>query len=253
MNNEASHLPPHGAQQDLVQSIDDGNFPSWTMKVQVLTEAQAQSFPVNPFDLTKVWPHALAPMETVGKLELNRNVENYFAETEQAAFSPSNFVPGIGPYPDKMLQARLLAYQDAQRYRVGVNHNALPINAPKCPVHNYQRDGSMAASQDSSHNFYPNDQDDAPQPDARLNSPSPQLENVWVKPFSQDDENYYSQVGDLYRIMTEDQQDRLTEIIAGGLGQAEKGVQARVLGYLENTDSNYAAQVARKIAARRSS
>lgn len=248
MNDEAARLSPHGAQHDLVQSIEDGNFPSWTVKVQILTEAEARSFPVNPFDLTKVWPHSLAPMQTVGKLELNRNVDNYFAETEQVAFAPSNFVPGIGASPDKMLQARLLAYQDAHRYRVGTNHNSLPINAPKCPVHNYQRDGSMAASQDGSHNFYPNDQLDTPQPDKRLNPPASQLENGWIQPFSQDDEDYYTQTGDLYQIMADDEQDRLAETIAGGLAQAKPRVQARVLSYLEKADSNYAARVAGKIA-----
>ena len=101
-------------------------------------------FPINPFDLTKVWPHQLAPLQDIGRLTLNRNVENYFAETEQASFAPSNLVPGICASPDKMLQAGLLAYQDAQRYRVGVNHNHLPVNAPRCPMHHYQHDGTMA-------------------------------------------------------------------------------------------------------------
>ena len=244
-NEEAASLPSHGAQQDLVEAINAGSFPSWTVKVQIMTEEQAKSFPLNPFDLTKVWPHDLVPLETVGKLELNRNVDNYFAETEQAAFAPSNFVPGIGPSPDKMLQARLLAYQDAHRYRVGANHNALPVNAPKCPFHTYQRDGAMAAGQDGSHNFYPNDQEALPQPDVSAAPPALRLEEAWVQPFSQDEEDYYSQAGDLYRFMTDDQKDQLAETIAGGLARAEKSVQVRILSYLEKADPSYAARVAR--------
>ena len=248
MNDEASGLPSHGAQQDLVEAIDNGNFPSWTVKVQIMTEDQAKSFPVNPFDLTKVWPHDLVPMETVGKLELNRNVDNYFAETEQAAFAPSNFVPGIGSSPDKMLQARLLAYQDAHRYRVGANHNAIAVNAPRCPVHTYQRDGAMAAGQDGRQNFYPNDQQDLPQPDPSVAPPPLRLEDAWVQPYSQDEEDYYSQAGDLYRLMTEEQKDRLAETIAAGLAQADENVQARVVSYLDRADPSYAARVVREIA-----
>ena len=112
-----------GAQQDLVDSIDKGDYPTWAVKVQIMTEDEALSYKINPFDLTKVWPHKDYPLIEVGSLELNRNVDNYFSETEQAAFAPSNLVPGIGASPDKMLQARLLAYQDTHRYRVGTNAN----------------------------------------------------------------------------------------------------------------------------------
>ncbi len=108
-----------------------------------MTDAQAKKFPFNPFDLTKVWPKADYPLIEVGYYELNRNPENFFAEIEQAAFSPANIVPGIGYSPDKMLQGRLFSYGDAQRYRLGVNHHQIPINAPKCPFHSYHRDGAM--------------------------------------------------------------------------------------------------------------
>lgn len=170
------------------------------------------------------------------------------AETEQAAFAPSNVVPGIGPSPDKMLQARLLAYQDAHRYRVGVNHNALAVNAPKCPVHNYQRDGAMASGQDGRQNFYPNDQQDLARPDASMAPPPLLLEEAWVQPHSQDEEDYYSQAGDLYRLMSDDEKDRLAVTIAGGLGQASKGAQQRVLNFLEKADPSYAARVGLEIA-----
>jgi len=246
-DDEAATLPPHGAQRDLVEAIDRGDYPSWTVKVQIMSEDQARSFPFNPFDLTKVWPHELVPLQEVGKLVLNRNVDSYFAETEQSAFAPSNFVPGIGPSPDKMLQARLMAYQDAHRYRVGVNHNALAVNAPRCPFHTYQRDGAMATGQDGSHNFCPNDQE-LPRPDASVTPPPLPLEGAWVQAYSQHEEDYFSQAGDLYRLMTNDQKDRLTETIAGGLAEAETSVQERILSYLEKADSSYSASVASKLA-----
>jgi catalase len=119
------------------------DFPRWTLFIQVMTDAEAKAFPFNPFDLTKVWPKAEFPLIEVAFFELNRNPENVFAEVEQAAFSPANIVPGISYSPDKMLQARLFSYGDAQRYRLGVNFNHIPVNAPKCPFHSYHRDGAM--------------------------------------------------------------------------------------------------------------
>jgi catalase len=252
---EAATMPPQGAQQDLVESIEKGDFPSWTVKVQILTEEQAKSFPINPFDLTKVWPYKLAPLMEVGRFELNRNVENYFAETEQVAFAPSNFVPGIGASPDKMLQARLMAYQDAHRYRVGVNHHQIPVNSARCPVNNYQRDGAMAGAcpvtgrmPGADVNFYPNDRDNLPKPDSRyLEPPMPVAEDAWIGRHSQDEEDYYSQAGDLYRIMSEQQKDALTSTIAGGLSQAEASVQERMLGYMAKADEDYASRVKSKL------
>ena len=120
-----------------------GDFPRWTLYIQIMPEAAAAAYRVNPFDLTKVWPHKDYPLIDVGVMELNRNPENFFAEVEQAAFSPANIVPGIGFSPDKMLQARLFSYGDTQRYRLGVNFNHIPVNAPKCPFHSYHRDGKM--------------------------------------------------------------------------------------------------------------
>ncbi|MDQ1327714.1 MAG: catalase [Candidatus Poribacteria bacterium] len=130
-------------QRDLLESIDRGDFPRWKMYIQVMTEEQAANMPYNPFDLTKVWYKKDFPLIEVGYFELNRNPENYFAEVEQAAFNPANVVPGIGFSPDKMLQGRLFSYGDAQRYRLGVNHHQIPVNAPRCPVNSYHRDGQM--------------------------------------------------------------------------------------------------------------
>lgn len=243
-NDEAASMPAHGAQQDLVEAIERGDFPSWTVKLQILTEEAARNFPINPFDLTKVWPHELAPLQEIGKLTLNRNVENYFAETEQAAFAPSNMVPGICPSPDKMLQARLLAYQDAQRYRVGVNHNQIAVNAPRCPVHNYQRDGAMAQNQGAGVNFFPNDRVDEPAPDAGCTPPPlPLPEEAWVQAYGQDDEDYFAQAGDLYRVLPDDEKTRLAATIASGLSQAEQSAQDRMLSYLGKADPDYERRV----------
>jgi catalase len=230
-----------------VEAIDRDEFPSWAVKLQILTEEVARSFAINPFDLTKVWPHALVPLQEIGRLSLNRNVDNYFAEVEQAAFAPSNLVPGICPSPDKMLQARLIAYQDAQRYRVGVNHNQLPVNAPRCPVHHYQRDGAMAGvscQQGGGVNFYPNIQSGTPKPnDDFAPPPLPLVEEAWIRPYSQDDEDYYSQAGDLFRIMSDDEKTRLATTIAGGLSQADHAVQDRMLDDLSKADPDYAKRV----------
>lgn len=141
-------------QEELFGTIERGEFPRWRMEVQIMPEADADKTAYNPFDLTKVWPHADYPVIEVGILELNRNADNYFAEIEQAAFSPSNKVPGIGYSPDKMLQARVFSYADAHRYRLGTHYEALPVNAPKVPVHHYHKDGAMR--------FTPNN----PNPDA---------------------------------------------------------------------------------------
>ncbi len=146
-------------QTDLLQAIERGVNPSWTLYVQVMPAAEAADYRFNPFDLTKVWPHADHPLQRVGRLVLDRNPDNVFAEVEQAAFSPNNFVPGIGPSPDKMLQGRLFAYADAHRYRLGVNHTQLPVNAPRTPVvDNYGRDGLHATRYGSRYdkNYEPN-------------------------------------------------------------------------------------------------
>ncbi len=132
-----------GYQEALFGAIEDGMFPKWDMKIQVMTEEEAEAAPFNPFDLTKVWPHADYPMIDVGVVELNRNPENYFAEIETCAYSPSNVVPGIGFSPDKVLQARIFSYADAHRYRIGTHYEQLPVNQPKCPVHHYHKDGAM--------------------------------------------------------------------------------------------------------------
>ena len=259
-NDEAAKMPAHGAQQDLVDAIDRGDFPSWKVQVQIMTEDEAKTYHINPFDLTKVWPYQDFPVKDIGVLELNKNVNNYFAETEQVAFSPSNFVPGIAASPDKMLQARLLAYQDAQRYRVGANVNQIPVNAAKCPVNHYQRDGAFsgmgcpvghdadaeahvnAKATTEASNFYPNDRagDGAPTPNSTVAAPAmPVLADAWIGYHDQTEEDYYSQAGDLFRIMSDDQKQQLFNNIAGGLSQANESIQTRMFAQFELADPAY--------------
>ncbi|ALP53021.1 catalase [Candidatus Tenderia electrophaga] len=254
-NEEAATMPAFGAQQDLVEAIDRGEFPSWTVKLQIMSEEEARHYHINPFDLTKIWPHSDFPLIEVGQLELNRNVGNYFAETEQAAFAPSHLVPGIGASPDRMLQARLMAYQDAHRYRVGANANQIPVNAARCPVHHYQRDGAMAGmcpahgggdNQGGGVNFYPNDRGDqgAPMPDSQLTAPPMPVEgDAWIKSYDTAEDDYYTQPGNLFRLMHDDQKQQLTSNIADGLVHATTAVQERMLAQFAKADPDYAARV----------
>lgn len=254
-NKEAMTRPPFGAQTDLIEAIDTGDFPSWRVCVQILTEQQAQSFSINPFDLTKVWSHKKVPLQEIGHLELNKNVTNYFAEVEQVALSPGNFVPGIGASPDKMLQARLMAYPDAHRYRLGANYNHLPVNRPVCPVQHYQRDGHMAGMLEGSYNnqhqkrnFFPNAQHDAPAPDAQyIEPPTPLLADAWIQAYDDQDHDNFTQAGDLFRLMSDAQKDILADNIAGGLSQADEAIQKIMLDQFHQADEDYANRVASRL------
>jgi len=150
---------PDHATHDLYEAIKRGEYPSWRLEVQIMTPEQAENYRFDPFDVTKVWPHADFPPITVGRMVLNRNPVNYFTEVEQSAFSPGNFVPGIAASPDKMLQGRLFSYHDTHRHRLGPNYHLLPVNSAKAAdVNNYQRDGSMRFDDNGkgSPNYYPN-------------------------------------------------------------------------------------------------
>jgi catalase len=250
-DSEAAKMPAFGAQKDLVEAINRSEYPSWSVKIQLMTENEAKTYAINPFDLTKVWPHKDFPLIEIGQLELNRNVENYFMEVEQSAFSPSNLVPGCGASPDKMLQARLLAYPDAHRYRLGVNHQQLDVNRPRCPVHNYQRDGFMATNHLSNPehikraNFYPNNQDDLPKPDSRvIEPPMPILEDAWVKAYDSQHEDNFSQAGSLFRLMNAAQKEQLVNNIANGLIHATFDVQQVMVKYFTTANPEYGQMVA---------
>jgi len=254
-NDEAAKMPSFGAQQDLVEAIKNKNFPSWSVNLQIMSMDQAQNYSINPFDLTKVWPHADFPLMEIGQLELNKNVENYFLEVEQAAFSPSNLVPGVGVSPDKMLQARLLAYPDTQRYRLGANFNQLKVNAPHCPINNYQRDGAMAQNHlanpvdISGVNFYPNEQIDLPQPIAEYTEPPlPILEQAWIKAYDTQLEDNFSQAGNLYRLMSDEQKNQLVNNIAGGLALATGTIQNKMLQQFYSADQDYGNRIKHALA-----
>ena len=236
-------------QRDLYDSIEKGDFPRWTMYVQILTEEQAAALPYHPFDLSKVWYHKDAPLMEVGVLELNRNPENYFAEVEQAAFNPANVVPGIGFSPDKMLQGRLFSYGDAQRYRLGVNHHLIPVNKARCPFHSYHRDGAMRVDGNygSTLGYEPNssgewqDQPDFREPPLALSGAAAH----WNA--REDDSDYYTQPGKLFRLMTPEQQDVLFGNTARAIGDAPKEVQVRHIGNCSKADPEYGKGVAKAL------
>ena len=238
---------PDHATHDLFEAIANKDYPKWRMSIQVMTEEQAAKHPDNPFDLTKVWKHSDYPLIEVGILELNRNPENYFAEVEQAAFSPSAVVPGVSFSPDKMLQARIFSYPDAQRYRLGANYQQLPVNQPKCPVMHYQRDGFMAPGNNygSAPNYEPNSTEGTPKDNPAYAEPPNHLGDVTVDRYSHREGNDdYTQAGNLYRLMTPEQQERLADNIVGSLSQARQDIQMRQLCHFFRADISYGRRVA---------
>ncbi|MBK7674584.1 MAG: catalase [Candidatus Accumulibacter sp.] len=235
-------------QRDLFQSIEKGDFPKWTLYVQIMPEKEASSVPYHPFDLTKVWPHADYPLIEVGVMELNRNPENFFAEVEQSAFNPAAVVPGVSFSPDKMLQARLFSYGDAQRYRLGVNHHQIPVNAPRCPFHSYHRDGPMRVdgNQGGTLGYEPNSYGEwQEQPDYR--EPPLSLEGAADHWNHREDEDYYSQPGKLFRLMSQAQQQVLFENTARSIGDAPREIQLRHIRNCRLADPAYGEGVARAL------
>lgn len=213
------------AQRDLVENIEKGNFPRWDMKIQVMTEAQSRTYHINPFDLTKVWPHDDYPLIDVGVIELNKNPDNYFQDVEQAAFAPAHVVDGIGYSPDKMLQGRLLSYPDAHRYRLGANYEQIPVN--RCPfaTNNYQRDGQMRIDGNggSSPNYFPNSFDNIVV-DESYKEPAWELENNvagWYNRNAEGENDHYTQPGNLFRLLVPEQQQNLISNIVGAMSGIE--------------------------------
>ncbi len=236
-------------QRDLFSAIERGEFPKWRVHIQVMTQQQATTFRWNPFDLTKVWPHKEFPLIQVGELELNRNPLNYFAEVEQAAFKPSSFVPGIGPSPDKMLQARLMSYADTHLHRLGANHHQIPVNQPRCPVMHYMRDGALDnGAEGAAPNYWPNSIASAPKPSPAFVDPAWTIGETIVDRFdSTVDHDDYTQAGNLYRMFDQSHRDRLTRRIAGALGQARHEVQVRQLCHFFRADEDYGKRVAQHL------
>lgn len=233
-------------QRDLFDAIEAGNFPRWKMKIQVMTEEQAKECPFNPFDLTKVWPHGDYPLHEVGVLELNRNPENYYADVEQAAFNPANVVPGVGFSPDRMLQARLFSYGDAQRYRLGVNHYQIPVNKPKCPFHNASRDGRMRVdgNEGATLHYFPNSYDQWQEQKEFTEPPLPLEGAADHYDFREDDDDYYTQPGNLFRIMNDEQKNLLFKNTAAEVGGAEKFIRERHIRNCYKADPDYGKGVA---------
>ncbi|WLV25160.1 catalase [Aciduricibacillus chroicocephali] len=236
-------------QRDLYDNIENGNFPKWKMYIQVMTEEEANNMPYNPFDLTKVWYKDQFPLIEVGEFELNRNPENYFAEVEQAAFTPANLVPGVSFSPDKMLQGRLFAYGDAARYRLGVNHHQIPVNQPKCPYHVFHRDGAMRVDGNNgsqlgySPNSYGNWQT------------TPQHEEPKQELFGdagrwnarEDDDLYFEQPGKLFRLMSDEQKQVLFENTGRAMAGVDKHIMQRHVLHCHQADPAYGEGVAKAL------
>ena len=235
----------------LFEAIERGECPRWTFHIQVMPEKEAETYCWNPFDLTKVWPHGDYPLVEVGVLEMNRNPENYFAEIEQAAFSPANVVPGISFSPCKMLQARIFSYADAHRYRLGANFERLPVNAPKATkvVNTYQRDGAMRFDDNAGPgpNYEPNSFD-GPTADPAYSEPPLKISgdaDRYEQKRGVDDD--YVQPGNLYRLMSPEQQQGLVTNIAGSLKNVPKAIQEKMVAHFRKADQAYGDGVAQAL------
>jgi len=233
-------------QRDLFEAIERKDFPRWTLFIQVMTDSQAQKHPQNPFDLTKVWSHKEYPLIQVGVMELNRNPDNYFAEVEQSAFNPAAIVPGIGFSPDKMLQGRLFSYGDAQRYRLGVNHHQIPVNRPRCPFHSYHRDGQMRVdgNQGGTIGYEPNSAGEWKEQPAYRDPPLPLSGAAAQWSHRDDDGDYFSQAGALFRLMNAAQQQALFGNTGRSIGGAPRDIQLRHIRHCLKADPAYGAGVA---------
>jgi len=235
-------------QRDLFGAIERGEFPKWRFFVQIMPELDAQTYRWHPFDVTKVWPHKDYPLIEVGILELNRNPENYFAEVEQSAFSPSNIVPGIGFSPDKMLQARIFSYADAHRYRLGTHYEMLPVNRPKSPVNTYHADGPMRYDiPKSTDAYYEPNSFGGPVENARFSEPPLKISGDADRYNHNDGNDNYTQPGNLFRLMTPDQQERLFKNTAAAMSGVPEGIVQRQLAHYHKADPRYAAGVAKAL------
>ena len=236
-------------QRDLYEAIERGEFPKWKMYVQIMPEAEAEKVPYHPFDLTKVWPKGDYPLIEVGEFELNKNPENFYADVEHAAFSPSNLVPGISVSPDKMLQARLFNYPDAQRYRLGVNYHQIPVNAARCPVHSNHRDGTtrVDGNYGSTLHYEPNsfgqwqEQPQYAEPPLKINGDAAH----WN--FREDDSDYFSQPRALFNLMNAAQKQALFDNTAAAMGDAPDFIKYRHIRNCNACDPAYGEGVAKAL------
>ncbi len=243
---------PDWAQRDLVNSIEKGDFPKWTLKIQVMTQEQAKKFKWNPFDLTKIWPHKEYPLIEVGELELNKIPENYFRDVEQSAFAPAHVVDGIGYSFDKMLQGRLLSYPDAHRYRLGANYEQIPVNRPLNKVANYQRDGQMRVDDNGGNkpNYFPNSFDNI-EADKSYKEPPMQLDSDIADWYdrNENDDDHFTQPGNLFRnVMNENERkNTINNIVSHMKGitcDKREEIIERQLGHFYKADRELAIKVA---------
>jgi catalase len=235
---------PDHAQRDLFEAIERKEHPRWTMAIQVMPEADAAAYRINPFDVTKVWPHKDYPRIDIAELVLDRNPLNYFADVEQAAFAPSSIVPGLGFSPDRMLQGRLFAYADAQRYRLGVNHHQIPVNQPHNAVHTYHRDGGVRVDGNAgaAPSYHPNSSDGVRE--LAGGAPPPYTATGPVQRYDhRSDADYYSQAGDLYRLMTAEQRSLLVSNLVHAMRAVPREIQARQIAHFHKADADYGARV----------
>jgi catalase len=250
-NAEAAERVAHDRethQRDLYEAIERGDFPKWKFFVQIMPESDVGKHWYNPFDLTKVWPHKDYPMIEVGVLELNRNPENYFTEVEQAALAPSNVVPGIGHSPDKMLQARIFSYADAHRYRVGVNAEQLPVNKPRCPVHNYNADGAMRlVGNPNPDAYYEPNSFNGPVQDERFVEPPLAISGDAARYNHRDGNDDYRQPGDLFRLMSPDQRDQLFDNTKAAMAGVPVEIVKRWIGHCYKADPEYGTGLAKRM------
>ncbi len=231
--------------RDLHTAIELGEFPRWQVQIQIMPEHEAESYHIHPFDLTKVWPHDDYPPIEVGIIELNRNPKNYFAEVEQAAFEPGNMPPGMSASPDKMLQARLLSYPDAHRYRIGINYAALDVNKPRCPVNTSHRDGQTRfdGNADGAVNYEPNSFG-GPEESPGVKEPPLKISGDADRYSHRDGNEDYSQAGALYRLMNDDQKAQLIGNLVGALQEVPHVIQVRQTRYFYQADPAYGEGVA---------
>ncbi|RQD92458.1 catalase, partial [Methanosalsum natronophilum] len=238
---------PDHATRDLYESIQNGDYPTWTLQMQIMTPEEAENYRFDITDITKVWPHEDFPPIDIGKLVLNRNPENYFAEVEQAAFSPANLVPGIGISPDKMLQARVFSYHDTHIHRLGPNYNLIPVNRPKnSPENSYQRDGFMRVDDNggSGPNYWPNSFN-GPEPNESVLEPPFEVSGMAARTEYTHPNDDFVQPGNLYRdVMDDEAKQHLVKNIISHLSGAIERIQLRQAAIFYKADSDYGTKVA---------
>ena len=242
-------MDPDSHQRDLFEAIEKGKYPKWKMYIQVMSEKEADESEVNPFDLTKMWLKKDHPFIEVGEFELNKNPENYFQDVEQSAFNPGNIVPGIGYSPDRMLQARILMYGDAQRYRLGINHNQIPVNFPRGmdpkDYHPWHRDGKMRVDGNlgGENNYEPNSYGNWTE-NERGYEPKQAGGDAYRYDFREDDSDYFTQTGLLYNAMTEDQKQVLCENTARHMKDTTLQIKHRWISHCYRADKDYGERLA---------